>query len=204
MKQGFVAAIIAVVVVLGLGVGYLLSAGGLSGVASSNYEKRIKELEESVDFLAQTLAQVGPSGGGGSFKIAFVDMFKVLESLYTLENEVVKKALADFEAERERIEAAVADIRKKFEDGEITLKEQEQQLIKLETELQSRNLELSAPIQREILGAVKKLGQERGYGIILDNPASKYAPIILDARAGMADDITQQVIDLTKESLKVK
>lgn len=201
MKQGVLAALIVGFVVVGAGIGFILGGVGL-GIGSPS-DQRIKTLEAKVnDLTAQLTAMKGSNTAPGSYKIAYVDMFKVLETLYTMENEVVKQALADFETEKAKVEAQEAVLDTDFANGKISKTDHDNKVSELEMGLQKKNLELSAPIQSEILKAVKQIGQSSGYAFIIDNPASKLAPVVLDSQKGLADDITQQVIDALKETLK--
>ncbi|MBI1730308.1 OmpH family outer membrane protein [Candidatus Acetothermia bacterium] len=201
MKQGVLAALIVGFVVVGAGIGFILGGVGL-GIGSPS-DQRIKTLEAKVnDLTAQLTAMKGSNTAPGSYKIAYVDMFKVLETLYTMENEVVKQALADFETEKAKVEAQEAVLDTDFANGKISKTDHDTKTNDLEMGLQQKNLELSAPIQGEILSAVKKIGDANGYAIVIDNPASKLSPVVLDSRKGQADDITQLVIDALKETLK--
>jgi len=203
MNQGVLAAVFVGVLVIAIGFAVVLGTGMLgSGASNSSYEARITELEDNVQFLADLVAQLDPTAGTGgpratgSFKIAYVDMFRVLEVMGTeLADPDVLQALEAYEQEAARIQGEISALEQQFANGEITLQEMQAQQQELRYELDLKNLELSAPIQQMILAESTRIAQERGYAMLLDNPASKLQPIIIFSREGFVDDITQDVIE---------
>lgn len=213
MKQGVVYALIGVVVVLGLAVGYLLGQGGSPGAAAAVWRQESEKLGQQIERLTQELgaleervaglegkltapqaqASTGAEGAAGAgLKIAYVDMFKVLQELQ--DSPLVKQALEQFRAEQQKIQEELAEWEKKFNEGEITKRQLDEKRFELELRLREINLQLSAPIQKEMLEIIRQIGQEKGYGLIIDNPASQLNAIVLYSQAGQADDITQEVI----------
>ncbi len=162
----------------------------------SNLQGQISSLEQAVAATTET----GASPSGESLKIAFVDMFRVLQELQ--DSELIKQALEQFRGEQQKIQQELDEWEKKFQAGEITKKELDEKRFELELRLREINLQLSAPIQRQMLEIIRQLGQERGYGLILDNPASQLNAIVLYSQSGQADDITQEVIDRLKAQLE--
>lgn len=212
MKQGVVYALMGVIVVLGLAVGYLLGQGGNpgAGAAAAGWQEESEKLSQKIDALqgriqtlenkvATLLASSGAEGGAG-LKIAYVDMFKVLQELQ--DSPLVKQALEQFRAEQQKIQEELADWERKFNEGEITKKQLDEKRFELELRLREINLQLSAPIQKEMLEIIRQIGQERGYGLIIDNPASQLNAIVLYSQSGQADDITQEVIERLRARLE--
>ena len=196
MKQGMGAALLVVVVVVALGLGFfggqLWKGGAVPGSgASADLEKLAKRVE--------TLEQ-SPARGSGGFRIAYVDMFKVLQEMR--ESDLVKTSLEQYRGEEEKIKQQEEELRKKFDKGEISKKQLDDKMAELNLQLQQINLQLSAPIQKQMLEIIQQLGQEKGYGIIIDNPASQLNAIVLYSQAGNADDITQEVITRFSAQLK--
>ena len=213
MKQGVVYALMGVIVVLGLAVGYLLGQGGNPDAAaagwqeeSEKFSRQIETLTQKIDALQGRVATLenevaalpasSPAGseaeGGPSLKIAYVDMFKVLQELQ--DSPLVKQALEQFRSEQQKIQQELAEWERKFNEGEITKKQLDEKRFELELRLREINLQLSAPIQKEMLEIIRQIGQEKGYGLIIDNPASQLNAIVLYSQSGQADDITQEVI----------
>jgi Skp family chaperone for outer membrane proteins len=118
-------------------------------------------------------------------------MFRVLQEVQ--ESELVRQALEQYREEQQKIAQQKDEWRKRFEQGEITKKQLDEKLLELDLRLQELNLQLSAPIQREMLQIIREIGQEKGYSLIIDNPASQLNPVVLHSQAGQADDITQEV-----------
>jgi len=202
MNQGVLAAVFVGVLVIAIGFAVVLGTGMLgSGASNSSYEARITELEDSVQFMAELVSQMDPTAGTGGpraagFKVAYVDMFRVLEVMGTeLADPDVLQALEAYENEAARIQGEISALEQQFANGEITLQEMQAQQQELRYELDLKNLELSAPIQQMILAESTRIAQERGYAMLLDNPASKLQPIIIFSREGFVDDITQDVIE---------
>lgn len=205
MQQGVLTAVLVAVVVVALAGGIYIGGGfggsdsagaQISNIANAGYEKRISELEASVEFLAGIVASLegGATGGEGAGRIAFVDMFMVLRELYSADDPEVSTALEQYQQEEARIRSEIEAVQNQFASGDISLSQREQRLAELQVQLERKNLELSAPIQQRILDEVNKLGEERGYGAIFDNPGSKLAPIILFSVPGRADDVTDEII----------
>ena len=213
MKQGVVYALMGVIVILGLAVGYLLGQGGGSGAAAAGWQEESEKLAQQIETLTQKIDTLqgriatlenevaalptssapgtGTEGGPG-LKIAYVDMFKVLQELQ--DSPLVKQALEQFRSEQQKIQQELAEWEQKFNEGEITKKQLDEKRFELELRLREINLQLSAPIQKEMLEIIRQIGQEQGYGLIIDNPASQLNAIVLYSQSGQADDITQEVI----------
>ncbi len=174
------------------------------------FQARIAGLEQKVDTLEGQLASLASQGAaspasastGETLKIAYVDMFRVLQELQ--DSELVKQALAQFREEQARIRQQEEDLQKQFNEGKISKKELDEKLFELEMRLREINLQLSAPIQRQMLEIIRQIGQEKGYGLIIDNPASQLNPIVLYSQSGQADDITQAVIERMKAQLETQ
>ena len=219
MKQGVIYALMGIIVVLGLAVGYLLGQGGGSDsdAAAAGWQEESAKLSQQLEDLSQKVEALqgrigtleakvaalptssGAEGGAG-LKIAYVDMFKVLQELQ--DSPLVKQALEQFRAEQQKIQDELADWEKKFNEGEITKKQLDEKRFELELKLREINLKLSAPIQKEMLEIIRQIGQERGYGLIIDNPASQLNAIVLYSQSGQADDITQEVIQRLRARLE--
>jgi Skp family chaperone for outer membrane proteins len=191
-----VVGIVVVVLALGLFFGGAFDGGTEGQTANSGQEGRIVELEASVDYLAGIVASLegGSSGEGGSARIAYVDMFKILTALYSADDEEVRAALNEYQVEEDKIRDEIALVQKQFADSDISLNERDVRMQELQFTLEQKNLQLSAPIQQRILEEVNKIGEERRYSAIFDNPASKLGPIILFSVPGQADDITDEII----------
>jgi Skp family chaperone for outer membrane proteins len=174
------------------------------------FQAQIAGLEQKVDALEGQLASLASQGAaspasispGETLKIAYVDMFRVLQELQ--DSELVKQALAQFREEQARIRQQEEDLQKQFNEGKISKKELDEKLFELEMRLREINLQLSAPIQRQMLEIIRQIGQEKGYGLIIDNPASQLNAIVLYSQSGQADDITQAVIERMKAQLETQ
>ena len=175
------------------------------GAKLASLERRVSALEERLASAesreAETEGARAEEAGGG-FKVAYVDMFRVLQELQ--DSPVVRRALEAFREERARILQLEQELERQFEEGKITKKELDEKKFELQLRLQEINLQLSAPIQRQMLEVIRRIGQEKGYGLILDNPASQLNPIVLYSQAGQADDITQEVIERLKAQLEAQ
>jgi len=218
MKQGVLYALMGIIVVLGLAVGYLLGQGGGSDAAAAGWQEESAKLSQQLGDLTQKVdalqgriatleaevsalpASSSGAAGGAGLKIAYVDMFKVLQELQ--DSPLVKQALEQFRAEQQKIEEELADWEKKFNEGEITKKQLDEKRFELELKLREINLQLSAPIQKEMLEIIRQIGEEKGYGLIIDNPASQLNAIVLYSQSGQADDITQEVIQRLRARLE--
>ncbi|OGF52738.1 MAG: hypothetical protein A2Z21_08145 [Candidatus Fraserbacteria bacterium RBG_16_55_9] len=199
MKQGVGAALLVVAVVIALGLGFFGGQIWKGGGTSSDLDKRVAALE-----------QASSSRGTGSFKMAYVDMFAVMACLYNKnsdpcqrahldvqqlqESAQVQKALQQYEEEKARIEQQIKDWGKKFQEGDISKQQHDEEVVKLGRQLDSINIDLSVPIQQAMVGVIREIGQEKGYSLIFDNQASQYNPLVLHSQPGNADDITQEVI----------
>lgn len=220
MKQGVVYALMGVIVVLGLAVGYLLGQGGGSGAVAAGWQEESEKLSQQIESLSQQIdalqgriatlenevaspprrTEGTETEGGPGWKIAYVDMFKVLQELQ--DSPLVKQALEQFRAEQQKIQEELADWEQKFNEGEITKKQLDEKRFELELRLREINLQLSAPIQKEMLEIIRQIGREKGYGLIIDNPASQLNAIVLYSQSGRADDITQEVIQRLSDRLQ--
>lgn len=181
------------------------------GAKLTSLERRVSALEERLASAesreAEAEAEAEEEGAraeeaDGGFKVAYVDMFRVLQELQ--DSPVVRRALEAFREERARILQLEQELERQFEEGKITKKELDEKKFELQLRLQEINLQLSAPIQRQMLEVIRRIGQEKGYGLILDNPASQLNPIVLYSQAGQADDITQEVIERLKAQLEAQ
>lgn len=196
MKQGMGLVLLVVAVVVALGLGFFgaqmwrgdSSAGSATDTDIDSLAKRVTALEQS------------QSRGSAGFKIAFVDMFRVLQELK--ESALVKGSLEQYREEQQKIAQQKDEWTKKFQQGEISKKQLDEKLLELELQLQQINLQLSAPIQKQMLEIIQKIGQEKGYALIIDNPASQLNAIVLYSQAGSADDITPEVITRLSAQLK--
>ena len=189
MKQGIGGALLVVGVVIALGLGFFGGQIWKGGGSSSDLEKRVASLEQ------------GSSAHGQSgFKVAYVDMFKVLQDLR--ESDLVKSSLEQYRTEQQKITQQKDDWTKKFQRGEISKKDLDDKLLELDLELQQINLQLSAPIQKQMLEIIRQIGQAKGYALVIDNPASQLNAIVLYSQSGNADDITDEVIAQLKSQLK--
>ncbi len=169
----------------------------------SGLEQKVGALEEQLASLAsQETASPASTSPGETLKIAYVDMFRVLQELQ--DSEIVKQALAQFREEQARIRQQEEDLQKQFNEGKISKKELDEKLFELEMRLREINLQLSAPIQRQMLEIIRQIGKEKGYGLIIDNPASQLNAIVLYSQSGQADDITQEVIERMKAQLEAQ
>lgn len=196
MKQGMGVVLLVVAVVVALGLGFFGAQMWRGGSpAGSSTDTDIGSLAKRVAALEQS-----PSRSSGGFKIAFVDMFRVLQELR--ESALVKESLEQYRGEQQKITQQKDEWTKKFQQGEISKKQLDEKLLELELQLQQINLQLSAPIQKQMLEIIQKLGQEKGYALIIDNPASQLNAIVLYSQAGNADDITQEVITRLSAQLK--
>ncbi len=175
------------------------------GTKLASLERRVSALEERLASAESREAEAEGARAeeaGGGFKVAYVDMFRVLQELQ--DSPVVRRALEAFREERARILQLEQELERQFEEGKITKKELDEKKFELQLRLQEINLQLSAPIQRQMLEVIRRIGQEKGYGLILDNPASQLNPIVLYSQAGQADDITQEVIERLKAQLEAQ
>ncbi|GEM_PF-3100783 len=223
MKQSGMYVLVGIVVLLGGAVGYLLGQRGSdSEEASAAWQEERAQLVQQVETLSQTLrglqeriaaleqetaARPAASSGAGSqaadgtgLKIAYVDMFKVLQELQN--SPLVQQALERFRAEQQKIQEELAEWERRFNEGEITKRQLDEKRFELELRLREINLQLSAPIQKEMLEIIRQIGQEKGYGLIIDNPASQLNAIVLYSQSGQADDITQEVIQRLRTRLE--
>jgi len=196
MKQGIWSALLVTAVIIALAVGFFggrVWQGGAGDKAEiERLSGELDDLRERVDELEGALS----SAQAGSFKVAYVDMFRVLQDVQEIE--LVSQALEQYREEQQKIAEQQEEWRKKFEQGEITKKELEEKLLELDLKLQELNLKLSAPIQKEMLQIIREIGQEKGYSLIIDNPASQLNAIVLYSQAGEADDITSLVTERLK------
>jgi Skp family chaperone for outer membrane proteins len=175
--------LIVVVVIVALAVGFLGGRALMAPTGPSSDELA------SLTARVQALEQKVGSGGSGSFKIAYVDMFKVLSKYNGTQG-----PLAQFQQLQKDIQQKIQDLDAQFQAGKITKAEHDQQVIQLQQQLQQANLQLSAPIQQKIIAIVRQVGQDQGYALVLDNEASQAQASVLYAQAGHVDDITDQII----------
>lgn len=183
MKQATLVVILVVLVALGVG---FLGGRTLMAPAGPSADD-IAALRTQVTDLQK---QVGTSGKG-SFKVAYVDMFKVLSQYKGTQG-----PLSQFQQLQKGIAQQVQDLDAQFQAGKLTKAEHDQKVGELQLKLQQANLELSAPIQQKIIAIVRQVGQDLGYSLILDNEASQAQANVLYAQTGVVDDITQKVIDM--------
>jgi Skp family chaperone for outer membrane proteins len=201
MKQGLSAVLLVGAVVVALGLGFFggqIWKGGGSSVIEGNPTASLEDLTRRVAALERT----GPtrSSSSGDFKIAYVDMFKVLADLK--DSPLVKASLEQYQLQKQKIDLEREELNKKFQQGELSKKQLDEEVEKLLIQLQELNLKLSAPIQRQMLEIIQQIGQERGYSLIIDNPASQLNPTVLYSQAGGADDITPEVITRLSAQLR--
>lgn len=160
------------------------------------------------DRLSDVQAEAGSSDSdasesdvpGRSFKFAYVDMFQVLQDLQ--ESPLVAEPLQQYREEQQRIEQQKQEVRQRFEAGEITASERDQRLSELDAQLQQLNLQLSAPIQQNMIEVIRQIGEERGFDLVIDNPASQYNAIVLYSESAQVDDITSQVVEQLTQRLR--
>jgi Skp family chaperone for outer membrane proteins len=217
MQRGTWILSIVVVVIIGVAIGFFVGRGFQRPDSSTEWQEAVAEVGAQIEALSQQVGQLqekissleqaavstpeaGAEGGGESLKIAYVDMFRVLQELQ--DSELIKQALEQFRGEQQKIQQELDDWEKKFQAGEITKKELDEKKFELELKLREINLQLSAPIQRQMLEIIRQIGQEKQYGLILDNPASQLNAIVLYSQSGQADDITQVVIERLKAQLE--
>jgi len=203
MKQGIWSALLVASVVIALAVGFFggqLWKGNATGGAT---RAEVEKLAQQLSALAERVAALEESpsispDAAGKFKIGYVDMFSILQTLNNEDNEVViayKKGFQELESE---INKKKSELEKRFRNGEITKKELDKRLAELDEKLGVINLLLSSPLQQEILQVIKDFGEEQGYSIIIDNPASQMNAIVFYSQPDQADDITTEVLDRTK------
>jgi len=208
MKQGIWSALLVSSVIIALALGFL---GGQVWKGSSRGDEALRveveklgqqlnDLQGRIAALEQAASSASSQPSQGGLRIAYVDMFQVLQDLQ--ESELVKSALEKFRQEQQKIEQQIEEWRKKFDNGEITKKQLDEKLNELKLQLNRINLELSAPIQQRMLEVIRQIGKERGYGLIIDNPASQLNAIVLYSQSGEADDITQEVVSRLKAQLE--
>lgn len=211
MRQGTWTAVLVALAVVAL-IGGFLAGQNLTGSTGAS-EQRVEELtsqverlngqvsafEERLATLENGTAAPG-SSASGDFRIAYVDMFKVLQDLQG--SELVKGALQQYRERQQEIQQQIEAIREQFQQGEITAKERDERIQELELQLQRLNLELSAPIQQKMIEVIRQIGEEKGYSLVIDNPASQYNAIVLYSQTGAADDITQEVVERLTQRLE--
>jgi len=173
---------------------------------------QLDELSVSVGELRDQVANVDTQAGGSNsttsdanalgddFKFAYVDMFQVLQDLQ--DSPLVAEPLQEYREEQQRIEQQKEEVRQRFEAGDITASERDQQLSELDAQLQQLNLQLSAPIQQNMIEVIRQIGEDRGYDLVIDNPASQYDAIVLYSESGQVDDITAQVVEQLTQRLR--
>ena len=180
MKQATL--LIVVIVIVALAVGFL---GGRALMTAGPSADDIAALKAQVQALSQ---KVG-TGSSSTFKVAYVDMFKVLSQYKGTQG-----PFAQFQQLQKDTQQQVQDLDAQFQAGKITKTEHDQKVLELQQKLQQANLELSAPIQQKIVALVRQIGQAKGYALVLDNEASQAQASILYAQTGQVDDITAEVI----------
>lgn len=206
MKQATL--VIILVALVALGVGFFGGQALLMAPAGSSGDD-IAALRAQVQALSQKIG----TGGTGTLKIAYVDMFKALKQ-YSVKN---PDALNQFQQKQQEIQQQAQDLDKRLEEGKIALDKQlqegkitkvqhdqkiselqaehDQKINELQVKLQQVNLQLTAPIQDKIRTAVIQIAQDKGYALVLDNEKEQLQPIVVYAQAGQVDDITDQVIE---------
>ena len=176
------------------------------GSQLDNLTSRIGELRAQMSSIQDQLGNSGTSSGsangssGGAFKFAYVDMFQVLQDLQ--DSPLVAEPLQQYREEQQRIEQEKETVRQQFQSGEITATERDQRLSELDSQLQQLNLQLSAPIQQNMIEVIREIGQNQDYDLVIDNPASQYNAIVLYSQSGQVDDITGQVVEQLKQRLR--
>lgn len=203
MKQGVWSALLIASVVIALAIGFFggqLWKGNSTGGAT---QAEVEDLAQQLSALAERVAALEespsmPPDASGKFKIGYVDMFSILQTLNNEDNEVViayKKGFQELESE---INKKKSELEQRFRNGEITRKELDKRLAELDEQLGVINLLLSSPLQQQILQVIKDFGEEQGYSIIIDNPASQMNAIVFYSQPNQADDITTEVLNRTK------
>ncbi len=173
---------------------------------------QLDDLSASVGELRDRMANVEAQAGGPSsdtseanapndaFRFAYVDMFQVLQDLQ--DSPIVAEPLQEYREEQQRIEQQKEEVRQRFEAGEITASERDQRLSELDSQLQQLNLQLSAPIQQNMVEVIRQIGEDQGYDLVIDNPASQYDAIVLYSQSAQVDDITTAVVEQLKQRLR--
>lgn len=201
MRQNVLTALLIVLAVAALVVGLFLgqswSAGNSQSATVDDLVEQVRSLTQGMESLQGRVASLeeGRSSagqGGQEFRVAYVDMFKVLQDLQG--SQMVKEALQQYRQQQEKIQEQIREIEQRFQQGEMTKDERDEKVQELQFQLERLNLELSAPIQQKMIEAIEVIGEENGYSLIIDNPASQYNAIVLYSESGDADDITQEVI----------
>lgn len=153
---------------------------------------QVNQLQQQVKALSAQLTtakQSTSAPAAGAFRVAYVDMFKVLSKY-----KGTQEPLAKFQQLEKATKQKLQDLAKQFQAGQLTKSEYDQQVNELKLKLNQANLQLSAPIQQKIIAVVKELGKKLGYALIIDNEASQAQASVLYNKKGLADDITDQVI----------
>lgn len=173
---------------------------------------QLDDLSASVGELRDRMANVEAQAGGpnsdtseanapnDAFRFAYVDMFQVLQDLQ--DSPIVAEPLQEYREEQQRIEQQKEEVRQRFEAGEITASERDQRLSELDSQLQQLNLQLSAPIQQNMVEVIRQIGEDQGYDLVIDNPASQYDAIVLYSQSAQVDDITTAVVEQLKQRLR--
>ena len=229
MRDGKWTAVLGIVLVIGLALGIVAWQGlqrQLNAVESVSPD-RVAELSQQTDRVGSQLddltdrigdlqrrisniqSQFGSStsadgtssnGSDGTFKFAYVDMFQVLQDLQ--DSPLVAEPLKQYRQEQQRIERQKEEVRQQFQAGEITAQERDQRLSELDAQLQQLNLQLSAPIQQNMVEVIRQIGESENYDLVIDNPASQYNAIVLYSQSGQVDDITDRVVQQLTERLR--
>lgn len=229
MRDGIWTAILGAVLVIGLALGVVAWQGlqqQLNAVESVSPD-RVAQLSQQTDRVGSQLedltdrigdlqgrisniqSQVGSSSSSdgnsgnasdGTFKFAYVDMFQVLQDLQ--DSPLVAEPLQQYRQEQQRIEQQKEEVRQQFQAGEITAQERDQRLSELDAQLQQLNLQLSAPIQQNMVEVIRQIGESENYDLVIDNPASQYNAIVLYSQSGQVDDITERVVQQLTERLR--
>ena len=195
MKQSTLVVVTVVIVLVAVAVGFFggqafNSPSGPSAQDLAALGTQVNQLQQQVKALSEQLTTAKQSTSApAAFRVAYVDMFKVLSKY-----KGTQEPLAKFQQLEKATKQKLQDLAKQFQAGQLTKSEYDQQVNELKLKLNQANLQLSAPIQQKIIAVVKELGKKLGYALIIDNEASQAQASVLYNKKGMADDITDQVI----------
>jgi len=161
--------------------------GGLAKAAD------LASLKQQVDSLAQKV-QTGATGGGGAWKMAYVNAEEVF-----LKYKGTATAVQQFSAEKQKREDELKKLQEQYKSGQISADEYQSKVQEIQKELQQLDLQLTAKVQQKMIAVITEVAKEKGYDWV-----TRKKDVLLYVKAGLMDDITDLVIQRLNAKLETQ
>lgn len=179
MRQTWVWVVLVIVALVAGFFGGQMTKGGQA--VSEDLKAKIDRLEKDVSDLKAQLA----ARPGGGLRVAYINAEKVFQE-YKRTGEAVERFRVETEKKKQELEGLQDQLKK----GKISENDFQREAARIQQELQRLDLELTAPIQGEMIKVIEGLAKEQGYDWV-----TQRKDVVLYANPSVLVDITYRVLE---------